>query len=114
MGKKVKKLQSQSPKVLGQQTSEPCGSKSFLKTGLLFSEEGGVLSVCLSVSVCVPVVCAGGEVLTWSEWRAVTITSVEKRTGKVISFTNINPCSVMSGRKSPDWFRCKIRSGKRR
>ena len=68
--------------------------------------------MCVSVSVCVPGVCAGGRVLTWSGWRAMAITSVEKRTGKVISFTDINLCSVMSGRKSPDWFRCKIRSGK--
>ena len=57
-------------------------------------------------------VCVGADVLTWSGWGPLTITSLEERAEKPISFTHINLCSITSGREGPDWFRCTVGSGK--
>jgi len=57
-------------------------------------------------------VCVGADVLTWSGWGPLTITSLEERTEKLISFTHTNLCSITSGREGPDWFRCIVGSGK--
>lgn len=79
---------------------EPWESKSFSNPRLLFSEERGVC------------VCVGADVLTWSGWGPLTITSLEERAEKPISFTHINLCSITPGREGPDWFRCIVGSGK--